>query len=157
MHIIMLGFDSSQTKDILFGSKALLKIALGNMLYPLVAMKIAPAQNAGLYQKKKSCPQQARCTHVHPHLQNCAQAWLKDFDWNVLVLTKQTELKSTVSKRQHGSCDLQNEHEESPHCTEFSFDLGGQFGFLWHTQYNFNPSLIFSLMDKGCPFRGIST
>lgn len=51
MHIIVLGFDSSQPKDILFGLKALLKMALGNMLYPLVAMKIAPAQSAELYQR----------------------------------------------------------------------------------------------------------
>lgn len=67
MHIIVLGFDCSQPKDILFGLKALLKIALGNMLYPRVAMKIAPAQSSGLYQKKNK-KRNLACNSLGAHM-----------------------------------------------------------------------------------------
>lgn len=89
MHIIVLGFDSSQPKDILFGLKALLKIALGNMLYPLVAMKIAPAQSAGLSQKNPAY----NSLGAHVHIQICRTVHRSD--WKIL-----TEMFQSLTKQQ---------------------------------------------------------
>lgn len=91
---------------------------------------------------------------AHMYIQICRT--LHRSDWKILTEMFQSLTKKQVNKQSWNlsfpkgstaSCDLQNEHKESLHWTEFSFDFGSQFVFLWHTECNFSASVRFRLMN----------